>query len=170
MVKHSQLFIDSLFHPKKLASYRMLPISKIIQYVFLLTSIVTIFSFFQFVTGVSNDNAFDLEGLAQYVEDIQWLLYPFAFIILFITTTGLLFFQVSIFALIGMGYLKVMKRRGEYRHMWRSTSLAITWTTLLSILFSYLPIYNLVGTVVGIVITIILLFIATLKYPKMPVK
>nr|WP_106779929.1 DUF1189 family protein [Lysinibacillus timonensis] len=169
MVKHSQLFIDSLIHPKKLAAYRMLSIGKVIQYVFLLVSLVTIFSFAQFITGLSDD-AFNLEGLTKYVSDIRWLLYPFALIILILTTTMLIFIQISIYALVGVGILSLRKRRGEYRHIWRSSALAITWSTLVSILFSFLPLHNLIGTLLGIVITIILLCVATTKYPKMPVK
>lgn len=170
MVKHSQLFIDSLIHPKKLAGYRMLSIGKVIQYVFILTSLLTIFSFIEFVTGMTNANTFEIEGLTQYIEDIEWLLYPSALVVLFLTSTTLVFIQISIFALIGFGFLKLMKRRGEYRHMWRSSSLAITWNTLVSILFPFLPVHNLVGTIIGIGITLILLIIATKKYPKMPVK
>jgi len=170
LVKHSQLFIDSLIHPKKLAGYRMLSIGKVIQYVFILTTLLTIFPFIDFITGVSKEITFDIEGLAQYVEDIQWLLYPFALVVLFLTSTALVFIQISIYALVGIGLLKLMNRRGEYRHMWRSSALAITWTTLLSILFPYLPLHNLIGTLLSIVITITLLIIATTKYPKLPVK
>ncbi|CAM5204676.1 hypothetical protein UACE39S_05903 [Ureibacillus acetophenoni] len=170
MVKHSQLFIDSLIHPKKLAGYRMLTIGKVIQYVFILTTFLTIFSFIQYITGVSNENTFNIEGFAQYVEDIQWLLYPFSLIVLFLTSTTLLFIQISIFALVGFGLLKLMKRRGEYSHMWRSASLAITWNTLLFILFPFIPIDSSIGTLLGIIITVFLLFIASTKYPKMPVK
>ncbi|KGR78496.1 DUF1189 family protein [Ureibacillus manganicus] len=170
MVKHSQLFLDGLFHPKKLAGYRMLSIGKVIQYVFILTTLVTIFYYIQYITGVSNENSFDIEGFTQYVKEIQWLLYPFALFILFLTTTTIFLIQISIFALVGTGLLKVMKKRGEYRHMWRSSALAITWPALLSILFPFLPIHNLIGTLLGILVTILLLIIAATKYPKLPVK
>ncbi|MFP3918811.1 DUF1189 family protein, partial [Lysinibacillus telephonicus] len=131
MVKHSQLFIDSLIHPKKLAAYRLLSIGKIIQYVFLLIAVITIFSFIQFITGVS-ENSVELVGLTEYVKDIQWLLYPFALLLLTITSTFLLFIRISLYALVGIVLLKILKRRGEYRHMWRTASLAITWSTLLT--------------------------------------
>ncbi len=48
-MKHSQLFIDSLINPKKLAAYRILSIGKVIQYVFILITLVTAFSFGQFI-------------------------------------------------------------------------------------------------------------------------
>lgn len=165
MVSHFQLFIDSLLQPKKLAAYRVLTIGKVIQYVFLLITVVTIFSFIQFVLGIS-DTAIQLEGLQQYIQNIQWLLYPFALFLLFFTSTVLLFVRISIYAAIGTLILKVLKRRGEYRHMWRTSAFAITWSTLLSILFSFLSVSGWMATTINFFITIFLLIIATLKYPK----
>lgn len=169
MVKHSQLFIDSLLHPKKLAAYRLLSIGKTIQYVFLLIALVTIFSFIQFLTGVSTIS-YSIEGLTEYIEDIQWLLYPFAILFLILTTTVLLFGRISIYAFVGVVILKVTNRRGEYRHMWRTAALANTWSTLLSIIFTTLQFTGTIPTLIGIVITVILLFIASTKYPKIPKK
>lgn len=169
MVKHSELFIHSLFHPKKLAAYRLLTIGKVIQYVFILVTIITIFSFIQFLTGVSK-TALQFEELQQYVKDIQWLLYPFALIILFLTSTALLFLRISIYALIGTFFLRVMNRRGEYRQMWRTSAFAITWATLLSILFSILSISSWISTFVSVIITIILIIVAASKYPKITKK
>ncbi|UZM98352.1 hypothetical protein OL548_27195 [Lysinibacillus sp. MHQ-1] len=40
-----------------------------------------------------------------------------------------------------------MKRRGEYRHIWRTTTFAITWATLLSMLAEYLPINSTIISV-----------------------
>lgn len=169
MVTHLQIFIHSLFQPNKLAAYRLLTIGKVIQYVFILIAIVTIFSFIQFLTGVSK-TTIQFEGLQQYVSDIQWLLYPFALLLLLLTSTVLLFVRITIYAAIGTLLLKIFNRRGEYRHMWRTTALAITWSTLLSILFSFINISSWFGTVVNAFITIILLIIASLKYPKIEKK
>ncbi len=165
MVKHSQLFIDSLIHPKKLAAYRLLSIGKIIQYVFLLIGLITIFSFIEFLTGVS-ENTLDLVGLTEYVKDIQWLLYPFAFLLLTLTSTVLLFIRISFYAFVGMILLKILKRRGEYRHMWRTAALAITWSTLLTIVFSIVNFSGTFSTIIGILVTIFILSLASTKYPK----
>ena len=169
MVKHSQLFIDSLIHPKKLPAYRLLPIGKTIQYVFLLIAFVTIFSFIQFLTGVSTIS-YNIEGLTEYIDEIQWLLYPFAILFLILTTTVLLFGRISIYAFVGIIILKIMNRRGEYRHMWRTAALANTWSTILSIIFTILQIKGTLPTLIGIVLTISLLIIASTKYPKIPKK
>ena len=169
MVKHSQIFIDSLIHPKKLAAYRLLTIGKTIQYVFLLIAVVTIYSFVQFLTGVS-ETSYNIQGLTEYVKDIQWLLYPFAFVLLTLTSTILIYIRISIYAFVGLVLLKMMNRRGEYRHMWRTAALAITWPTLLTVLFSILKMASIVSSILGILITIIILILATTKYPKLPKK
>ncbi|WP_255508031.1 DUF1189 family protein [Lysinibacillus sp. BW-2-10] len=169
MIRHSQLFIDSLFHPKKLAGYRLLSIGKTIQYVFLLIAIITLYSFIQFLTGVST-TSLNIEGLSEYIQDIQWILYPFALLLLTVTTTFLLFIRISIYALVGIFLLKILSRRGEYRHMWRTAALAITWSTLLTIVFSLIHLPGTLSTLIGIVITVSLLFIATTKYPKIQKK
>lgn len=169
MVKHSQIFIDSLVHPKKLAAYRLLTIGKTIQYVFLLIAVVTVYSFYQFLTGVT-ETSYNIQGLTEYVEDIQWLLYPFAFVLLTLTSTIVIFIRISIYAFIGVIVLKIMHRRGEYRHLWRTAALAVTWSTLLTVLFSILRISSIASTIIGIIITTVILIVAATKYPKIPEK
>ena len=168
-MRHSQLFTDSLFNPKKLAAYRIMPIGKIIQYVFLLITVVTVFSFGQFITGFSED-FFNIEGVADYLADIQWLLYPFAFVFLFIMTSLLIFARISLYALAGYVLAGAMKRRGEYRHIWRTAAFAITWATLLAIAFSFFHFSDLWTAMIGIFITMSFIITALIKYPKQPKK
>lgn len=169
MVKHSTLFFDSLFHPKKLGAYRILSIGKIIQYVFLLITLLTIFSFINFVIGVSDDQ-YNLEGITSFIEDIQWLLYPFAFILQYIMNTIMLFIFISLLAYIGLLTINVSNRRGEYRQIWRSASLAITWSVLLTIIFSYIQFPNLLEWLIVSTPSIVYIIIASLKFPKKPKK
>ncbi|GAB0170479.1 DUF1189 family protein [Lysinibacillus sp. CTST325] len=170
-MKHSQLFIDSLIHPKKLAAYRLLPIGKVIQYTFLLITVVTVFSFGRFTAGMSVD-AFDmnsLNGITEYIEDVKWVLYPVTFIMLFVFTTMLIFAQIALYAVAGLLILKVMKRRGEYRHIWRTTTFAMTWAILISMLADYLPINSTIISVFSLFLTMTLLIVAITKYPKQPI-
>ncbi|MFF5995355.1 DUF1189 family protein [Lysinibacillus sp. KU-BSD001] len=164
-MKHSQLFIDSLINPKKLAAYRILSIGKVIQYVFILITLITAFSFGQFTTGV-NENVLNIDGLTEYIADIQWLLYPFAFIFLFIFTTLLIFARISLYALAGYFFSKIMKRRGEYRHIWRTAAFAATWAILISILSEMFQLSGTWTTLIGIFITMLFIIIALTKYPK----
>jgi len=170
-MKHSQLFIDSLIHPKKLAAYRLLPIGKVIQYTFLLITIVTVFSFGRFTAGmsVSTFDMTSINGLTEYIEGIKWLLYPVTFIMLFVFTTMLIFGQIALYALAGLFILKVMKRRGEYRHIWRTTTFAMTWAILISMLSDYLPINSTIISIFSLLLTVTLLTIAFTKYPKQPI-
>ncbi|MEG0258965.1 MAG: DUF1189 family protein [Lysinibacillus sp.] len=165
---HMQLLVDSLLHPTKLAAYRLLSIGKVIQYTFLLVAIVTAFSFGRFTTGMSVDTI-DFSGLTEYIEEIKWLLYPFTLLMLFIFTTMLIFAQIALYALAGLFFLKVMKRRGEYRHIWRTATFAITWSTLLSIVYTYLPFDDTITSIVSLFITLCILIIAFTKYPKQPI-
>lgn len=168
-MKHSQLFIDSLINPKKLAAYRILSIGKVIQYVFILITLFTVFSFGQFTTGV-NEGLFNIDGLTEYMADIQWLLYPFAFIFLFVINSLLIFAQISLYALVGLFFIKAMQRRGEYRQIWRTSAFAITWATLLSIIFEIFQLSSNWVTLIGIFITMGILIIALTKYPKLQKK
>lgn len=163
-MKHSQLFIDSLIHPKKLAAYRLLPIGKVIQYVFLLITAVTIFSFGQFLTGVS-PQAIQIKGLEDYIENIKWLLYPTSFIILFLFTTLLTFLQISLCAVGAQLFLILFKKKGEYRHVWRTSAFAITWSIIFSIIFELTPISKTIAILLANLVTMTLLFIAIKKYP-----
>ena len=166
-MKHSQLFIDSLIHPKKLAAYRIMPIGKVIQYVFLLITAITVFSFAQFTSGVTNDT-FNISEVTNYMNDIKWLIYPFAFLLLFVMTTLLVFLRISIYALVGKLVLQSMKRRGEYRQIWRTSAFAITWSTIFSVLFTFTNISNTVVTMFSILITMLFIIIAISKFPKLP--
>lgn len=167
-MKHSQLFIDSLIHPKKLAAYRLLPIGKVIQYTFLLITIVTVFSFGRFSADMSI-NTIDISGITEYIEQIKWLLFPVTFIMLFVMTTMLIFGQIALYALAGLFILKIMKRRGEYRHIWRTSTFAITWAIILSMLAEYLPNVATIISILSLLLTLTLLIVAFTKYPKQPI-
>lgn len=166
MIKHSQLLLDSLLYPKKLAAYRLLSIGKVLQYVFLLITTVTVFSFGQFTAGVSPDTL-NMAGLTEYVENIKWLLYPFAFILLFIITTLLQFLRISIYALVGLLFVYLLKKRGEYRQLWRTSAFAMTWATLLSIILSFTTLSGTIVTLLSISITLVILWFAISKYPNL---
>lgn len=168
-IKHWQLFKDSLIHPKKLAAYRLLPIGKVIQYVLLLVLFVTIVSFIQFLTGVGLETT-QINGLKQFVNDIKWLIYPFAFLLLFIINSFTFFVQISIYAFIGLGILKFTNKRGEFRHIWRTTAFTVTLSTILTTLSVFLITNTSLVSSISIVITVIYLVIACSKYPNQPKK
>ncbi|KOO52156.1 DUF1189 family protein [Viridibacillus arvi] len=166
-IKHYQLFLDSILHPKKLAAYRMLPIGKLIQYVFILITFITVVSFIQFLTGVgSSVDTSQLEGLKEYLDDIKWLIYPFAFVLLFTISTFLTFLRISIYGFIGSILLKMMGHRGEYRHIWRTTALATTLSTILTTLLSFTSLNGTVMTLISMVIIVAYIASAITKYPK----
>ncbi|MEK4426265.1 DUF1189 family protein [Solibacillus sp. FSL K6-1523] len=163
-ISHMQLLIDSLTNPKKLGAYRILSIGKVMQFAFLLITLLTAFSFGQFVnTGA--DAVFSYADIEQYVADIQWIVYPIAVVFLFVMSTAIYFMKVSLYALAGQFLVKPMKRRGEYRQVWRTAVFASTWATLLSMFGSLLPISSTVLTLISIFITMAFIIFALTKYP-----
>lgn len=165
-IKHSQLFIHSLFYPKKLAGYRILSIGRIIQYTFLLITVLTAFSFGQFVKGGATN--FLTGELAQFAEDLTFLVYILGLVFLFAMNTAVIFGKISIYAYVALLFANPMKKRAQYRQLWRTAALAITWEVILSIVFSILQIPSSISLLLFILITMTLLIIALTKYPKLP--
>ncbi|MGK7377781.1 DUF1189 family protein [Planococcus sp. 1R117A] len=161
-----QLFKASLMEPKKQAAVRIMTIGKILRYVFALILLMTFVSFIELATGLG-DTASDMEGLLDFVQEIQFLLYPFAFIFLFVSTTLYHFVKISLFALIGVALIRLKKRKGEYRHLWRTAALAVTGPTLLSFALSFFGVSIWITLALSLV-TILYLHLATNYYPKQP--
>ena len=161
-----QLLKASIMEPKKQAAVRILPIGKIMRFVFLFILLLTIAAFIEFLNGLGSVSG-DLDGLLLYIETNEWLLYPLAFILLFVSTTLYHFIKISLFAWIGMAILKWMKRRGEFRQMWRTASLAVTVPTILSFAASFGVENDWLPLLISL-LTIGYLYLAVKYYPKMP--
>lgn len=161
-----QLFKASLMEPKKQAAVRILSIGKIMRFVFALILFMTVISFAELAMGL-NTTTSDVEGLLEFVREIEWLLYPFAFIFLFVSTTLYHFIKISLFALIGLGFVALKKRKGEYRHLWRTASLAVTVPTLLTFALSFFGVGLWVSVLLSL-LTVLYLHLATNYYPKQP--
>lgn len=165
-ITHKQLFLHSLFKPKMLAAYRILSVGKIIQYTFLLVLLMTAFSIGQFVNeGIPSINN-DVE-IKQYAENLQWLIYIISAIFSFIINTLILYLKISLYALVAFLFAKPLHKRAEYRHLWRTAALAITWEVILSIVLNLFITNNIVTTFICMMVTLIFIFIALNKYPKL---
>lgn len=130
-----QLFKASLHSPQKIAAFRLIPIGRVMQFIFTYVLMITIISFVQFINGLSIQQT-NMDDILDYFKDIKWLIYPFAFLLLFVLNTLFIFIRISIFAYIGVIMLSILKRKGEYRHMWRSALFASTLSMLISIVSS----------------------------------
>lgn len=163
-MKLYELFKASLHSPKKIAAFRLIPIGKVMQYIFIYVFLMTAISFFGFINGISEQQQ-NVEGLIEYFSDIQWLIYPFAFIFLFVLNTMLIFVRISIFAYIGTLMLLLLKRRGEYRHLWRSTLFASTVPMIISIVMAILQLSNDWVQLGIYAVTFVYLYISLKYYP-----
>ncbi|MFJ5768602.1 DUF1189 family protein [Psychrobacillus sp. NPDC093180] len=159
-----QIFKASLHSPKKIAAFRLIPIGKVMQYIFIYIFIMTVISFIFFTNGIS-DQQTSMEGLLEYFSEIQWLLYPFAFLFLFVFNTLIIFVQISIFAYIGTIILYLRKRKGEYRHIWRTTLFASTVPMLIAIMATLLQWTSSYVQIAIYLISFIYLVFATKYYP-----
>ncbi|WP_391116072.1 DUF1189 family protein [Psychrobacillus sp. L3] len=159
-----QLFKASLHNPKKIAAFRLVPIGKVMQFIFTYVLIITIISFVQFINGLSVQET-NMEELFEYLKDIKWLIYPFSFVLLFVLNTLFIFIRISIFAYIGVIILSILKRKGEYRHMWRTALFASTLPMLISIGFSIFHRSSGYFELAIYMITLVYLFLASKHYP-----
>ncbi|MEK4486483.1 DUF1189 family protein [Psychrobacillus sp. FSL H8-0484] len=159
-----QIFKASLHSPKKIAAFRLITIGKVMQYIFCYIFIMSIISFVLFINGISGQHT-SMEGILEYFSEILWLLYPFAFVFLFVLNTLLIFVRISIFAYIGSLILQLRKRKGEYRHIWRTTLFASTLSMMLSIIFALLQWSSTYIQLIIYGITIIYLTLASKYYP-----
>lgn len=147
-----------------MAAFRLIPIGKVMQYIFSYILIMSIISFVFFMNGIS-DQQQTMEGLLEYFSEIQWLLYPFAFLFLFVLNTLFIFVRISIFAYIGSFILVLRNRKGEFRHIWRTALFASTIPMLLSIIFAILQFSSNYLQLVIYVISLLILILATKYYP-----
>ncbi|MGM0897088.1 MAG: DUF1189 family protein [Bacillota bacterium] len=161
-----QLFKASFMEPKKRAAVRIMPIGRILKFVFLFITVLSIISFVEFRLGIGSSSS-ELEGLLQFIEEIEWLLYPFVLVFLFVSITLYHFIKISIFAAFGLGFLKLLKRRGEYRHMWRTAALAVTLPTIAAYAASFWT-NSLWLSLATSLWTLFLLYSAARFYPKSP--
>ena len=164
-ISHTQLFLHSLIKPKMLAAYRILSVGKIIQYTFLLVLLMTVFSLGQFVNeGITTINGY--EEIEQYVENLQWLIYIISAVLSFTINTLFLYAKISLYALVAFLFAKPFHKKAEYRHLWRTAALAITWEVIITIIFALFITNSAITTIVCIIITMTWMFIALRKYPK----
>ncbi|ANU11185.1 4-hydroxy-3-methylbut-2-en-1-yl diphosphate synthase [Planococcus antarcticus DSM 14505] len=161
-----QLFKASLMEPKRQAAVRIMTIGKIMQFIFVFVGLLTIVSFIEWIFGLG-DATSSMAGLVEFMEEIEWLLYPFALVFLFVFTTLYHFIKISLFALIALVILNARKRRGEYRHLWRTTSLSVTVPTLLTFVLSFFNLGFSVSLATSL-LTLLYLYLAIGYYPKKP--
>ncbi|PIC66964.1 4-hydroxy-3-methylbut-2-en-1-yl diphosphate synthase [Sporosarcina sp. P21c] len=166
-MKFHQLFKASLHEPKKLAAFRMLSIGKVIQYIFVFIFLYTCVSFFQFVIG--DHTLFQSSPeLAEIGETIGFLIYPIAFVLQLVIITSYLFIRISIFAIIGVLLLKLLRRRGEFRFMWRTAAIAATLPILLTMVFEFVPAMQSSSLWIASLVHLLYVWRAAVYYPKQP--
>lgn len=126
---------------------------------------MTLISFTRFSLGDAELFESSAE-LTEYSQTIGGLIYPMAFIFQFVIATFYVFVRISIFAAIGIWIGKMMKRRVEYRFLWRTSAIAITVPLLLTILLDLFQFLETSGILFSSLLHIGYLFFALKYYPK----
>jgi hypothetical protein len=166
-VKFHQILRASFYEPRKLAAFRLLPIGKVFTYIFIFVSFFTLISFIRYSVGETTLFERSPE-LIEHGETIGWLIYPIAFLLQLVISTFYIFIRISLFAYAGTFILKVMKRRGDFLHIWRTSAIALTVPFLFTIAFDFFPGMNSFSTLITSIIHIGYIAFAAKYYPKQP--
>lgn len=166
-MKYHQIFKSSLYEFKKLAAFRLLPIGKVFSYVFIFIFLFTAISFARFIFG--DDVLFDASpDLQEHSKTIGSLIFPIAFILQLVISTFYIFIRVSVFAYVGSLIMKIMKRRGQYLHIWRTSAIALTLPILITIVLDFFPNMKSSGLIISSMIHLAYIVLAIKYYPKAP--
>lgn len=166
-MKYHQIFTASLYEFKKMAAFRLLPVRKVFTYVFFFIFLFTMISFTRFILG--DDVLFDASSdLQEYSENIGGLIYFIAFTLQLVISTFYIFIRVSLFAYIGSLLLKLLKKRGQYLHIWRTSAIAMTVPILLTIVLDFFPELKTSGLIISSIIHFLYILLAIKYYPKQP--
>lgn len=164
-MKLHQIFRASLNEPKKLAAFRLLSIGKVFTYVFIFVTLFTTISLIRFSIGDITyfDNS---PELLEHSKTIGWLIYPMAFLLQLVISIFYIFIRISLFAYIGALMLRVIKRRGDYLHIWRTVAIAMTVPILLTIGFDFFPATKSYSLLVTSIVHLLYIGAAIKYYPK----
>ncbi|MFC4356131.1 DUF1189 family protein [Chryseomicrobium palamuruense] len=165
-MSHLQIFKNSLISSKKHAAFRLMPMGKTMQYIFFFILLFTILGFYQFANGIG-ESAAQLEGVLDYFNEISWLLYPFAFLFLLVVQTLVIFLTLSVIAAAGFFIAPLLKRRADYRFLWRTTLFANTWSFLIQVVSYFLFPSMTYITWLTYMLTFVLVCLALRYYPKL---
>jgi hypothetical protein len=101
-----------------------------VKYIFVFIFLTAVLSFINF--SLSSGEILEDTGIpAEELKGIGPLLYPAAFVLQFLISTFYFYVKASLAALAGMAIIRIRGRRGEYRHLWRTSAIALTVPTLL---------------------------------------
>lgn len=129
--------------------------------------LTAVLSFINFSLS-SGDILADTEMPAEELKGIGPLLYPAAFVLQFLISTFYFYIKASIAALAGMGIIRIRGRRGEYRHLWRTSAVALTVPTLLLLADDLLGGVIPLATALSWAVVLVYIWLAAGYYPKNP--
>lgn len=162
----SPLFTPSLLMPKALAQYRLLSIGVVMRYVFLFITLITLSAFTHFLLGFTADDG-ALQTVKHYMTaaGLAWIVYPFAFLFLFVSNTLLIMAHISLLAAVVFFLMKAYPVRAQYRQVWRIAALAMTWHYIAYSIAPFLP-NNTALYIIALTVTFLYAVRAAMHFPR----
>ncbi|MCM3788440.1 DUF1189 domain-containing protein [Domibacillus indicus] len=145
MPLYKRLF-KSLYSPKYIAASRLLGIGTTIQYLFILSFILCLPSclsvFTHLTAGSSPAKAIEsilptLAANEEFTRQTIFIYIPVVLLFYYILLSFGLFLKAAVFAGIGLFLVFIRSKRGEYRHLFRLSTHALTLSVFVTVLMEW---------------------------------
>ena len=137
-------FFKSLHSPKHIAAFRLQGIGKTIQYLFALAFLMSLPAFIAVILYMAAGNSAAKETVEEMLplltinqettQQNAFIVVPAALFLYYILLSFMLFLKASVFAGAGLFMVSVLKKRGEYRHLFRMAAYALSLPAFLTTL------------------------------------
>ena len=115
--------------------------------------------------GLNADNQ-DIADFLTSLDSLKGIILSVFVIILYLFSAGLTFIKVSIFALAGLLFANMLKRKLAYRQAWRITAYAITLSTIFFTIMEMLNTFIPGSVFLDWIVTGIILYLSIKEIPK----
>ncbi|WP_409289301.1 DUF1189 domain-containing protein [Peribacillus sp. SCS-37] len=114
---------------------------------------------------IDNDSA---AGTLQSVQKLSFILLPVLSLVVYLASSAVLFFEVTLIAVAGLLAARLLKRKLQYRHLFRLTGYSITLITVFfTIMDSFMAfMYYRSALIWGVTLVILYLSIREIPAPK----
>ncbi|WP_046173845.1 DUF1189 family protein [Domibacillus indicus] len=134
-------FSKSLYSPKHIAAFRFQSIGKIIAYLFFLAVLMGIPAFWAAAVYLTGETSSAAEAMkeslpfltaVQNQEENKGIFLAAGLFFYYVLLSFTLFLKATVFAGIGVLFVSLLKKRGEYRHLFRMAAYSLTLPLLIT--------------------------------------
>ncbi|PLT30996.1 DUF1189 domain-containing protein [Peribacillus deserti] len=99
------------------------------------------------------------------IQSLYFILLPVLSLMIYLSSAAILFFQTTIIALVGLFLAQTMKRKLQYRHLWRLTAYSITLATFFFAIMGLLQTQVMYRSFINWFVTLTILYLAIREVP-----